>query len=71
LNSVAHSVLIIFTQAAREELIEAQDWYEGEATGQVRRFREAIDALIGRETAGDYRSSVRYSRGNHLRRPGI
>jgi plasmid stabilization system protein ParE len=39
---------IIFTSAAREELIEAQDWYEGEATGQGRRFRQAIDALIER-----------------------
>ena len=39
---------IIFTQAAREESIEAQDWYEGEATGQGRRFREAIYALVER-----------------------
>jgi proteic killer suppression protein len=29
-------------------LIEAQDWYEGEATGPGRRFRQAIDALIER-----------------------
>ena len=41
-----HSV--IFTQAARVELIDAQDWYEGEATGLGRRFRQAIDVLIGR-----------------------
>ena len=39
---------VIFTQAAREELIEAQDWYEGEATGLGRRFRQAIEALIDR-----------------------
>ena len=39
---------VIFTQAARAELIEAQDWYEGEATGLGRRFRQAIDALIER-----------------------
>jgi plasmid stabilization system protein ParE len=39
---------IIFTQAARGELIEAQDWYEGEAAGLGRRFRQAIDALIDR-----------------------
>ena len=39
---------IIFTQAAREELIEAQDWYKGEAAGLGRRFRQAIDALIDR-----------------------
>ena len=37
---------VIFTQAARGELIDAQDWYEGEATGLGRRFRQAIDALI-------------------------
>ena len=39
---------VIFTQAARTELIEAQDWYEGEATGLGRRFRQGIDALIER-----------------------
>ena len=39
---------IIFTRAARGELIEAQDWYEGEAAGLGRRFRQAIDALIDR-----------------------
>ena len=39
---------VIFTQAARGELIEAQDWYEGEATGLGRRFRQSIDALIHR-----------------------
>ena len=37
-----------FTKAARAELIAAQDWYEGEATGLGRRFRQAIDALIER-----------------------
>lgn len=37
---------VIFTQAAPAELIEAQDWYEGEVTGLGRRFRQAIDALI-------------------------
>jgi len=39
---------IIFTQAARTELIEAQDWYEGEATGVGRRFRLSVNALIER-----------------------
>jgi hypothetical protein len=37
---------IIFTQAARAELIEAQDWYEAKAAGLGTRFRQAIDALI-------------------------
>jgi toxin ParE1/3/4 len=39
---------VIFTQAARAELIEAQDWYEGEATGLGQRFRQGTDALIER-----------------------
>ena len=39
---------VIFTQAARAELIAAQDWYEGEAAGLGRRFRQAIDALAQR-----------------------
>jgi plasmid stabilization system protein ParE len=39
---------VVFTQAARAELIEAQDWYEGEAAGFGRHFREAIDALTER-----------------------
>jgi plasmid stabilization system protein ParE len=39
---------IIFTRAARAELIDAQDWYEGEAAGMGRRFRQAIDAVIER-----------------------
>jgi plasmid stabilization system protein ParE len=32
-------------------LIEAQDWYEGEATGTGRRFRQAIDAQVERMSA--------------------
>ena len=39
---------VIFTQAARAELIDAQDWYEGEVSGLGRRFRAAIDVLIAR-----------------------
>ncbi len=39
---------VILTQIARIELIEAQDWYEREAAGLGRRFREAIDVLVGR-----------------------
>ena len=33
------------------ELIEAQDWYEKEAPGLGRRFREAVDALVERMSA--------------------
>lgn len=39
---------VVFTQAARAELIEAQEWYEREATGLGRRFRQSIEALIER-----------------------
>ena len=42
---------IVFTQSARAELIEAQDWYEAEAPGLGRRFRADIDALVGRIAA--------------------
>jgi plasmid stabilization system protein ParE len=42
---------VIFTQAARAELIDAQDWYEAEAPGLGPRFREAIDALTKRMSA--------------------
>jgi plasmid stabilization system protein ParE len=37
---------VIFTPAARAELIGAHDWYENEATGLDKRFRAAIDAAI-------------------------
>jgi plasmid stabilization system protein ParE len=39
---------VVFTQIARGELIEAQDWYEGEAAGLGRRFRQAVDAMVER-----------------------
>lgn len=42
---------MIFTQAARAELIGAQDWYENEAPGLGRHFREAVDAAIERMSA--------------------
>lgn len=42
---------LVFTQAARAELIKAQDWYESEASGLDRRFRTAIDVLAERMSA--------------------
>jgi toxin ParE1/3/4 len=42
---------VIFTRAASTELIEAQDWYENEAPGLGRRFRQAVDAVIERMSA--------------------
>lgn len=41
-------VSVVFAQTARAELIEAQDWYEGEAEGLGRRFREAIELTVER-----------------------
>ena len=49
---------VIFTQAARAELIEAQNWYEGEATGLGRRFRQTVDALIERITDNPLRFPI-------------
>ena len=42
---------VIFTLAARAELIDAQDWYENEVPGLGRRFRAAVDAVIERMSA--------------------
>jgi plasmid stabilization system protein ParE len=49
---------VVFTRAARAELIEAQDWYEGEASGLGRRFRQAIDVLAERLSAKPRRFPV-------------
>ena len=40
-----------FTRAARQELIEAQDWYESERQGLGREFRAKIDAAVERMCA--------------------
>ena len=52
--------LVRFTQTARAELIEAQDWYEDEAAGLGRRFREAIDALTERMSTNPRKFPVVY-----------
>jgi plasmid stabilization system protein ParE len=44
-----HSVL--FTPAARAEVIEAQDWYEREAQGLGGSFRAEVDRVVQRLTA--------------------
>ena len=51
---------VVFTQAARAELIDAQDWYEREAAGLGRRFREAIDALVERMSSNPRQFPVVY-----------
>ena len=49
-----------FTPAARAELIDAQDWYEGEAPGLGRRFRDEIDRTLQRIAAAPLQFPVVY-----------
>jgi len=42
---------IIFTQAARAEIIAAQDWYESQTPGLGARFRGGLDIAIQRIAA--------------------
>ena len=42
---------VVFTQAPRAELIDAQDWYEDEAPGLGRRFRAEVNAALERMSA--------------------
>ena len=51
---------VIFTLPARAELIDAQDWYENEAAGMGRRFRQAVDAVIERMSASPRQFPVIY-----------
>ena len=38
----------VFTPVARQELIDAQDWYEKQVPGLGRRFGEAVTAAVER-----------------------
>ena len=49
-----------FTQAARAELIEAQDWYEKEAPGLGGRFRAEIEKVVERIANNPERYAVVY-----------
>ncbi len=51
---------VVFTLAARTELIDAQDWYENEAPGLGRRFHAAVDAVIERMSANPRHFPVVY-----------
>ena len=51
---------MIFTPAARAELIDAQDWYENEVLGLGRRFRIAAHALVQRMSANPRQFPVVY-----------
>ena len=52
---------VIFTQSARAELMEAQDWYENEAPGLGRLFREAVNAAILRMSLNPRQFPVVYT----------
>jgi plasmid stabilization system protein ParE len=39
---------VVFTPAARAELMDAQDWYENEIPGLGRRFGSAVAATVER-----------------------
>ncbi len=42
---------VIFTPIARQELIDAQDWYEHESSGLGLHFRAAVEAVVERIAA--------------------
>ena len=51
---------VIFTRAARAELVDAQDWYENEVPGLGRRFRAAVEAVIQSMSANPRQFPVIY-----------
>lgn len=51
---------VVFTQAARAEPIDAQDWYEGEAPGLGHLFRAQIDSTVERMSANPLQFPVVY-----------
>ena len=51
-----------FSEAARAELIDAQDWYEAEAPGLGRRFRAEIDNVVQRMADNPRQFKLRSSR---------
>ena len=51
---------IIFTQAARQELIDARDWYERESPGLGLHFRHAVEVAVERISANPGQFPVVY-----------
>ena len=51
---------VIFTPRARDELIDAKDWYENQAAGLGRRFRSAVDVVVERMSASPRQFPVIY-----------
>lgn len=53
---------VVFTQAARLELIEAQEWYEAEAPGLGRQFRSEVDRAVERVREAPVQFPVIYAK---------
>jgi plasmid stabilization system protein ParE len=51
---------VIFTQPARQEFIDAQNWYENESPGLGRRFSAAAEAAVERIAANPLQFPVVY-----------
>lgn len=49
---------VFFTPAAQAEVIEAQDWYDGEAAGLGARFRGEVDFVVQRLGANPFQFPV-------------
>ena len=49
---------VIFTPAARSEIVEAQDWYEAQQSGLGTRFREQLQATVIRMAENPYQFPV-------------
>lgn len=60
MSSVVRRHPVIFTQAARAELIDAQGWYESEVPGLGRRFHAAVDSVIEHMSANPQQFPVIY-----------
>ncbi|ESQ74061.1 type II toxin-antitoxin system RelE/ParE family toxin [Asticcacaulis sp. AC402] len=45
---------IVFTPVARQEALDAQDWYEKQSKGLGQRFRSELDRQLGRIASKPY-----------------
>jgi plasmid stabilization system protein ParE len=49
---------VVFTPAAQAEVIEAQNWYDGEAAGLGARFRGEVDFAVQRLSANPFQFPI-------------
>jgi plasmid stabilization system protein ParE len=49
---------VVFTPAAQAEVIEAQDWHDGEAEGLGARFRGEVDFAVRRLGANPFQFPI-------------